>query len=330
MARALRIQFPGAFYHVTCRGNERREIFTDDHDREKFLVLLEDSVSTHNVVVYAYILMSNHFHLLIQTRKANASEFMRHFNICYTGWFNYRHQRCGHLYQGRYKAFLIDANSYFLEVSRYLHLNVVRSGYLSSAEFEERWQYLKEYRWSSLQGYFDKKQTLTYIDYDLILSMAGGRSKYREFISDGIRRDLSNPFESLKERVILGDDDFVAKVKGKYITYGSVREQPSLRGLTANAVAPKVVIDYVAEAFGIDAVCFAQRRERGFVRGLLAELLYKYCDLTQTEIARFLGGIDYGGVYQLRRRFRERMNQDRKIQEQYRRIEGKLAARCSM
>ncbi|MBE0433587.1 transposase, partial [candidate division WOR-3 bacterium] len=91
MARALRIQFPGAFYHVTCRGIERRQIFMDDADRNKFLELLSGSLETYQVVVFAYTLMANHFHLLIQTRKANCSEFMRHFNICYTGWFNYRH-----------------------------------------------------------------------------------------------------------------------------------------------------------------------------------------------------------------------------------------------
>jgi len=126
MARPLRIQYPGAFYHITCRGNERKEIFLDDKDRNRFLALLTESLETYQVILYAYILMINHFHLLVQTKRANLSEFMRCFNICYTGWFNYRHHRCGHLYQGRYKAFLIDADNYLLEVSRYLHLNSVR------------------------------------------------------------------------------------------------------------------------------------------------------------------------------------------------------------
>lgn len=126
MVRSLRIQFPGAFYHITCRGIERKHIFVDDKDRCKFLALLSESLETYQVVLFAYIMMTNHFHLLIQTRKANCSEFMRHFNICYTGWFNYHNSRCGNLYQGRYKAFLVDADTYLLEVSRYLHLNIVR------------------------------------------------------------------------------------------------------------------------------------------------------------------------------------------------------------
>lgn len=109
MTRALRIQFPDAFYHVTCRGIERRLIFMDDADRHKFLEFLARSLETYQGVAFAYTLMANHFHLLIQTRKANYSEFMRHFNICYTGRFNHRHHRAGNLYQGRYHAFLVDA-----------------------------------------------------------------------------------------------------------------------------------------------------------------------------------------------------------------------------
>jgi len=100
MVRPLRIQFPGAFYHITCRGIERRKIFMDDKDRSRFFALLTGSLETYQVVLNAYIMMTNHFHLLIQTKKANCSEFMRHFNICYTGWFNWRHNRCGNLYQG--------------------------------------------------------------------------------------------------------------------------------------------------------------------------------------------------------------------------------------
>jgi len=126
MARALRIQYPGAYYHVTCRGNDRKRIFGDDKDRNEFLKLLENSLDVYRVNLYSYVLMSNHFHFLIQTPAGNLSEFMRHFNVCYTGYHNYRHSRSGHLYQGRYKSFLVDVDNYLLEVSRYLHLNVVR------------------------------------------------------------------------------------------------------------------------------------------------------------------------------------------------------------
>lgn len=158
MARALRIQYPSAFYHVTCRGNKREEVFLDNDDRHRFLSLLVESLEIYQVVLHGYILMNNHFHLLVQTKRANLSEFMRRFNIYYTGWFNYHHGRCGHLYQGRYKAFLIDADNYLLEVSRYLHLNYVRGDRLCSENYRERWQHAKMYPWSSLPGFVQKKK----------------------------------------------------------------------------------------------------------------------------------------------------------------------------
>lgn len=126
MTRPLRILFPGAYYHVTCRGNDRRAIYRDDRDRELFLEKLRGSLGTYQVELHAYVLMANHFHLMVATPKGNLSEFMRHFNISYTAAFNRRHRRVGHLYQGRYKAILVDQDSYLLELSRYVHLNPVR------------------------------------------------------------------------------------------------------------------------------------------------------------------------------------------------------------
>ncbi len=123
MARPLRIQYPGAVYHVTCRGNERQDIFKDDADRKRFLQILIQSVNIYSVKLFSYVLMSNHFHLLIETPKGNLAEFMRKFNITYTGYYNRRHDRVGHLYQGRYKSILVDKNEYLSILSRYIHLN---------------------------------------------------------------------------------------------------------------------------------------------------------------------------------------------------------------
>ena len=117
MTRPLRILVPGGYYHVTCRGNDRRAIYSDDRDRSVFLEKLRGSLDNYQVECHAYVLMSNHFHLLVATPKGNLSEFMRHFNISYTAAFNRRHRRVGHLYQGRYKAILVDQDSYLLELS---------------------------------------------------------------------------------------------------------------------------------------------------------------------------------------------------------------------
>jgi REP element-mobilizing transposase RayT len=122
MARPLRIQYPDAVYHVTCRGNEKQSIFRDDSDRGRFLQLLNQSVNIYTVKLHSYVLMNNHFHLLVETPLANLSEFMRHFNIAYIGYFNRRHNRFGHLYQGRFKAIIVDKDTYLSVLSRYIHL----------------------------------------------------------------------------------------------------------------------------------------------------------------------------------------------------------------
>ena len=126
MARPLRIEYPGAYYHVTSRGNDRSAIFTDDADKRRFLEILETTSNLFGVEVHGYVMMENHFHLILMTPMANLQKFMQRFNSAYTVSFNRRHHRTRHLFQGRYKALLIDRDTYLLELSRYLHLNPVR------------------------------------------------------------------------------------------------------------------------------------------------------------------------------------------------------------
>jgi REP element-mobilizing transposase RayT len=175
MARPLRINYPGAFYHVTCRGNERKNIFADDRDRSMFLEKLKTSVGIYEARIHAYALMSNHFHMIVETPKGNLSEFMRHFNISYTGAYNRRHNRVGHLYQGRFKAILIDADSYLLELSRYVHLNPVRLASYKGREDREKIKDVERYQWSSLGGYVGSSAKHFWVTYDTLLGYVGGR-----------------------------------------------------------------------------------------------------------------------------------------------------------
>ena len=123
MARPLRITYPGASYHITSRGNERKDVFKSKRDREKFLEYLESASQRYDAVVHAYCLMGNHYHLLMETPSGNLPQIMRHINGAYTTYFNVKRQRSGHLFQGRYKAILIEADTYLLELSRYIHIN---------------------------------------------------------------------------------------------------------------------------------------------------------------------------------------------------------------
>ena len=300
----------------------------DNKDRHKFLALLEDSLETYQVILYAYILMSNHFHLFIGTRKANCSEFMRHFNICYTGWFNYHHNRCGNLYQGRYKAYLVDVNDYLLEVSRYLHLNSVRVKGMGSLDYREKWRYARDYQWSSLPGYVSKRRVISMIDYDLLLSMVGNRRAYQDFVIDGLKRDMENPFKQVKSRIILGDDDFAADVK-QYLRRGSRREQPSYRDIVTTVLEPEVVLGILQREYRISKELLQRRGAQGLLRGIAAELLYKYCEITQVQIGQLLGDIDYMAVCQLRKRLKEKMQQDAAVTKRYVEIEALLKRQLS-
>ena len=138
MARPLRIEYDGALYHITSRGNERKAIFRDDEDRKNFLDNLLKVDERFNWICHAYCLMNNHYHLIIETPDGNLSGGMRQLNGIYTQYFNRRHKRAGHIFQGRYKAVLIEKESYLLEVSRYVVLNPVRA---KAVETPEDWQW---------------------------------------------------------------------------------------------------------------------------------------------------------------------------------------------
>ena len=144
MARPLRIQYSGAFYHITSRGNERRDVFRSKADRERFLFYLATATERYHARIHVYCLMSNHYHLLLETPEGNLSQIMRHINGAYTTYFNTKRKRAGHLFQGRYKAILVEADEYATHLSRYIHLNPVRAGMVSVPE---------DYTWSSYHYY---------------------------------------------------------------------------------------------------------------------------------------------------------------------------------
>lgn len=178
MARPLRIEFPDALYHVTSRGNEQRPIFRDDVDRRMFLTFLGQAVSRFGWSLTAWVLMTNHFHLVIQTPQANLSRGMHWLNSTYAGWFNHRHGRCGHLFQGRFKAFLIEKERYLREVLRYVALNPVRAGLVARPE---------EYRWSSHRSTAGLEPGDPWLDIDAILALfdtdqQDARRLYEEFV----------------------------------------------------------------------------------------------------------------------------------------------------
>lgn len=199
MARPLRIQFPGAHYHVINRGLERRHVFLGDTDHRSFLDLLQDIHTRWQVEVLAYCCMTTHYHLFLHTPLGNLSRVMRHLDGLYTQQFNRRHVRDGPLFRGRYKALLVDTDAYLLQVVRYIHLNPVDAGVVSDP---------LTYPWSSHHLYH-QQQPPTWLARDKILAFFRDLSAFDEFIAEGNEASLLAFYARKRWSLFLGDEGFV-------------------------------------------------------------------------------------------------------------------------
>jgi putative transposase len=331
MTRPLRIQYPDAYYHVTCRGNERKDIFRDQEDQKEFFRLLARSVDIYEVKLLTYALMPNHFHFLVCTPKGNLSDFMRHFNISYTGAFNRKYERSGHLYQGRYKAFLIDADNYLLEVSRYIHLNPLRMKL--KEPLKKRWQDLARNNWTSFPGYLNQKHRKAFVHYHTILDYFGGESpkssnEYRKFVVYGMENEILSPLEKGKGTGIIGKEDFVDKIKKVFEKSRrdkkSTREQPALREL-GKSILPDVLIDQYANLVQKNREELTRKGKQSTERAMLMEFLYRFCKITQPEIGKLLGGIDYSAVSLARKRVQLKIQNEPEWEKKFNQIGNMLS-----
>jgi len=241
MARPLRIEYPGAVYHVTSRGNEKKAVFKDDQDRENFLRTLQHVNKRYNWLCHAYCLMDNHYHLLIETPDGNLSLGMRQLNGVYTQLFNNRRHRTGHLFQGRYKAIVIQKDSHLLEVCRYVVLNPVRA---RMTEFPEQW------KWSSYLATAGQEKPHPCLATDWVLGQfsrtrAKALREYRQFVSSGINRETI--WTDVKGQILLGDDEFVGGHADLLSKRHHIPEIPKSQRfanrLTLNVIFPQRVLD---------------------------------------------------------------------------------------
>lgn len=325
MARPLRIEYPGALYHVTNRGNDRKPIFKDDIDRKGFLEILARSLAVYSVKLYSFVLMNNHFHLLVETPLGNLSQFMRHFNISYTSAFNRRHRRTGHLYQGRYKSFLVEEDAYLSMVSRYIHLNPVKIGSNRIKPVAEQLDILWKYKWSSLPGFVALKNRWLLVDYSAVLEEFGGdtssgRTKYKKQIAADLAEGLP-----IKERIVgqslLGSDDFVQRIKNTYLDAASSRELPALAEVR-KYLAQDVILESLSKVTGKTREDIVKRT--GPLRQMAMDLLYRSGGMKNPEIGKLMG-VDYSTVSQGRKRFREQLDKDKELQALYAKIEANLS-----
>lgn len=235
MARPLRIEFPNAAYHITSRGNARQRIFLDARDYSTFLEILCSVVKKLNWILHVYCLMSNHYHLLLETPEGNLSRGMRQLNGIYTQQFNRRHNRIGHVLQGRYKAILVDKDNYLLELCRYVVLNPVRAGVVRSP---------KEWQWSSYGSTTGYRKGIPCLTTEWILLQFGNERKeasrrYREFVREGLKEE--SPLKEVKGQLFLGEDSFIERFQQLMKDKETLKEIPRLQRYVARPLLEEIL-----------------------------------------------------------------------------------------
>ncbi|MCK5604293.1 transposase [Candidatus Pacearchaeota archaeon] len=278
MARPLRIEFPGAWYHVMNRGRRGEKIFRFENDYRAFLDLVQESAEIWNVRISAFCLMDTHYHFLLQTPDGNLSRFMRHVNGVYTQRFNRCHRLDGQLFRGRYKAILVEEDSYLLELLRYIHLNPLRAGVTDKAS----------YKWSSHNGYLSRQKKWDWLNKEFLLAIFAediSRAKrlYLDFIKDGDSKDILGFFEKVNIPTVLGGDDFVNWVKGKFFTQKRDDNVPESKQL---APTPCRIMEDVCRLYNVEtsALLKSRRGSTNEARNVAIYLTRLFCRIPLERI----------------------------------------------
>ena len=325
MARPVRVDVAGGWYHVTARGIERRAIFDDVRDHEHFIELIAEMSERYGAEIHAYVLMVNHYHLLVRTPQANASAAIQWLNVSYSVWFNRRRQRAGHVFQGRFTSVLIDGEgSWTLAASVYLHLNPVRTkreglgkpenraesrglAPIDREAVKRRLKKLREFRWSSYGAYAGYKPGPDWLMTGVILERGGGRAAYRRYVHQHVTRgDAPEGYEDFGGRVALGSQEFLAKVKD---WAGRVNKEQPARVQVLKRVAPADVVRVVERQRGEAWSAFANRYG-DWGRELALYLARRRSGLTLGEIGLALGVPDYKVVSAAIKRFEAALPKD--------------------
>jgi putative transposase len=334
MARPLRIDVAGGWYHVMSRGIERRAIFLDNSYCFHFLDLLGEMTSRFNVEVHAYVLMGNHYHLILRTPEANASQTMQWLNVSYSAWFNAKRQRVGHLFQGRFCSTLIDGGGgWLLDMSAYLHLNPVRVSALGLMKADNkaealglvkpnreqvlaRLRTLRDHRWSSYRAYGNYGKTPPWLFTEEVLRRAGGKAAYRKYVQQYVTRGMDpSEFVGRTGRVAVGGRDFLDKARS--LVGSTSPEQPERRFVTRHISFATVV----AAVENVKGEQWEEFRNRYGDWGLsmVLYLARLRTGLSLKEIGSLAGEMEYKNVSTRVRRFKKRLAEDRHLRESLKR-----------
>ncbi len=309
MARPLRIEFPGAWYHVMNRGAGRRWIYKYDKHYHYFLSLLADVTERYRVEVHAYCLMGNHYHLMLHTPDGNLQRIMRHINGVYTQYFNRTERTDGALFRGRYKAILVDAQTYWLALSRYIHRNPLEAGLVKR---------LGDYRWSSYPAYLGKITPPEWLVTREILGSMGkrkARARYRDYIMDKTQTELDKCYQHKHFSAILGDDEF------KQAVLAEVDPEPDVPESRIGRVRPGIeeIFTAVERYYEVsEKELLRTTRGRGVISPARAVAMYlsqQLSDKKLSEIAVHFGLAGYASAGASIRNFKVRLEKDKQLRK---------------
>jgi len=293
MVRPLRIEYPGANYHVINRGNRGERIFFKDSDYTFFIDKMSEYADLFDVVIHCYCILSNHFHLMVTTKHANLSKFMQSFTTSFTVSMNYKYNKPGHIFQGRYKAQLVESELYKNELSRYIHLNPIKLQTYRSLPLTALKKNLHDYKWSSYRSYIGICRKPDWLNRSFVLSSWGKTSteklnNYRTFIEEGLLTDNLKKIRSNQINNIIGSDSFKDRIIKKYLikNFADIdeHEQPDLSII--NSVSLQDVLDVVLEYFKLESSTkiTLKTSSSSEARKIAIYLVGKYCRKQETLI----------------------------------------------
>lgn len=321
MARPLRVEYPGAFYHVMHRGNAGEDIFISRRDRERFLEYLANTVERFEIKIHTYCLMSNHYHLLVETPHPNLSQAIKWINVSYAAYFNRKRRRKGHLFQGRFKSILVDADEYLKHLSRYIHLNPLRAEIVNM---------LPEYKWSSYLAFIGKAKVHDWLETDWMLSLFGKKRKlaaknYQAFVEMVDIEELESPAKELSAGFILGGAEFVNWVKETFLTTRSEdKEIPQLTSLKPR-LTPDEVVSAVCSQLKCDRDLILHRgRKKNIARDVAIYLCRDLTGKSGIELGRYFGNISGAGITVRYKHISKEIQRNRRLKGKINRLKKRI------
>jgi len=311
MARPPRIDFPDALYHVTSRGNGRQQIYWTDDDRQRFLGQLADGVDSAAIVLYAFAMLDNHFHLLARTPRANLSQFMQRLNSSYALYARFKHHRPGHQFQGRFQAKLVEDETYLRMLTRYIHLNPIKIAACRKLGRAARVRRLEAYAWSSYPGYVDAGKRLQFVCYDLLAdygrTLPEARRQYRAYVHACVLEDDAPILAAMAaSRHVIGGETFVEQTERRLAIRRSGSEVDRDVDLPRTTVSIEQIDETVAAHYGVTATELGRCQACGGTAKFVAvELACRLTGMTQRAIGAHYGAISSAGVSNIRRRLRK-------------------------